>query len=315
MKVVSFIYKTSLLVAILTAGKVQAQVGPTIALPSKSASLDLTTSQKKGLLLPRVNLQSLTDKATIANGQPATGLWLYNTNKALPDTSGFYTWTGSTWAVMSGDNLGNHKATQGLGLVGNTVSNDGSATKGLVFDNTGNATFAQQLTVKSFGAVMASDNILSANSAGLIEKVTTTGSAFVTADAFARKASFTLNNIASGDSSTITANTMRTPTYMVVVTTSNGCGRVGIGVFMVSNNTVSFMGGQARSSYYTVTVVAGYNGSRVRLDTSMPSCTDGNNAGGNAFGFTIMILPGNNIRVINSGSLGFQTYSVTVKET
>ena len=305
-------YKTSLLAVILAAGPAQGQVGPGTASPHKSASLDLTSVIKNGLLLPRVKLLSLTDSATIATGHPAKGLLLYNIGVALPDSVGFYYWAGTGWLKMSGDNLGNHKATQGLAMNDNALSNDGNAAKGLIVDNTGNVTFRQQLSLKGFGAGLSGDNMVSVSPAGLVEKTVTAGGSFVVADNFSRKFSASAN-IASGDSADVTATSVRTPTYMVVVTTGNACGRGGVGVFMISNNTVSFMGGQARNAKYTVTAVPGYNGSRLKIDASMVSCVDG--GGTNQFGFTVMALPGNVIRVINSGSLIYQTYAITVTET
>ncbi|MCE7065887.1 hypothetical protein [Dyadobacter sp. CY326] len=67
--------------------------------PDPSASLEVAGTNK-GLLIPRISLQSLTDNATIPN--PATALLIYNTNAGL-GKAGFYynsgtpanpTWTG-----------------------------------------------------------------------------------------------------------------------------------------------------------------------------------------------------------------------------
>ncbi len=85
-----------------------AQVGVGTASPDKSAALDidvstLSNTNKKGLLLPRVNLLHKTDVTTIS--QPAEGLVVYNlqdsnnggdVNTAVfKDT--FYFWDGTKW--------------------------------------------------------------------------------------------------------------------------------------------------------------------------------------------------------------------------
>ncbi len=85
-----------------------AQVGVGTASPDESAALDIDVSSlpntnKKGLLLPRVNLLHKTDVTTIS--QPAEGLVVYNlqdsnnggdVNTAVfKDT--FYFWDGSKW--------------------------------------------------------------------------------------------------------------------------------------------------------------------------------------------------------------------------
>ncbi|QRR02454.1 C1q-like domain-containing protein [Dyadobacter sandarakinus] len=61
-------------------------VGINTTTPDPSAALHIQSSNS-GLLLPQVNLQSVTDKTTIP--APAPGLLIYNTNPAL-DGAGFY---------------------------------------------------------------------------------------------------------------------------------------------------------------------------------------------------------------------------------
>ncbi len=68
--------------------KVNAQnVGINTAVPEPSAALEIK-STNKGLLIPRVSLQSAADNTTIAN--PATSLLVYNTNAAMPDGTGYF---------------------------------------------------------------------------------------------------------------------------------------------------------------------------------------------------------------------------------
>jgi len=54
---------------------------------------------------------------------------------------------GSTNITIPGDNLGNHTATQNIKMVTFALNNDGVDGKGLTFETTGNAVFAQDVTV------------------------------------------------------------------------------------------------------------------------------------------------------------------------
>ncbi|MCF0051746.1 hypothetical protein LXM25_16890 [Dyadobacter sp. LJ53] len=60
--------------------------------PNPSAALDIHATNK-GVLLPRVFLQSTTDAGAVAN--PEHGLLIFNTNPGLPDKTGFYYNTGT----------------------------------------------------------------------------------------------------------------------------------------------------------------------------------------------------------------------------
>jgi hypothetical protein len=75
-------------------------VGINTTNPDPSASLEVAGTNK-GLLIPRVSLQSLNDKATIPN--PATALLVYNTNAGLGKV-GFYYNSGTAaspaWSLM-----------------------------------------------------------------------------------------------------------------------------------------------------------------------------------------------------------------------
>ena len=71
-----------------------AQIGIGTETPHKSAILDIK-SPNSGVLIPRVTLTSGTDRASIANGNPANGLLVYNTGAdANFAGSGFYYWNG-----------------------------------------------------------------------------------------------------------------------------------------------------------------------------------------------------------------------------
>jgi trimeric autotransporter adhesin len=76
----------------------QQNVGIGTNTPNASSLLELKSSNK-GLLVPRVNLISETDIATIVN--PATSLFIYNTNNSLPDGEGHYFWNGTKWSKFA----------------------------------------------------------------------------------------------------------------------------------------------------------------------------------------------------------------------
>ncbi|MCE7069430.1 hypothetical protein LZG74_03905 [Dyadobacter sp. CY327] len=77
-------------------------VGINTTQPDASAALDITGTDK-GLLIPRVSLQSLTDNTTVSN--PATALLVYNTNAGLGKV-GFYYNSGTpanpAWSLING---------------------------------------------------------------------------------------------------------------------------------------------------------------------------------------------------------------------
>ncbi|TYZ11405.1 hypothetical protein FY528_06835 [Hymenobacter lutimineralis] len=107
-------------------------VGIGTTTPDASALLELSTTTK-GLLLPRL---TQTQRTAIQN--PAPGLLIYQTD----ETPGLYLYGGSSWSLLpnttqtTGDNLGNHTATQNLNLadkvlVGQNSTTDAVGTSGL----------------------------------------------------------------------------------------------------------------------------------------------------------------------------------------
>lgn len=74
-------------------GLAQMAINQTGNNPDTSAMLEITHA-KKGILIPRINLTSLTDATTIP--LPATSLLVYNTNAALAPGVGFYFNSGTT---------------------------------------------------------------------------------------------------------------------------------------------------------------------------------------------------------------------------
>ncbi len=72
--------------------------------PNPSAMLDLSSTDK-GVLIPRVALNSTTDNTTIQN--PATSLIVYNTQLVNNVNPGFYYWDGLKWVPLGFTNTGN----------------------------------------------------------------------------------------------------------------------------------------------------------------------------------------------------------------
>jgi hypothetical protein len=88
--------------------------------PAASAMLDIQSSDK-GLLIPQVNLTSLSDAVTIA--APANSLLVYNTNPALPEGKGYYYNAGSS-TVPSWTRLASGAAWKPAGNAGTVPGTD-----------------------------------------------------------------------------------------------------------------------------------------------------------------------------------------------
>ncbi len=83
---------------------IKSQIVPNVGIntltPDPSAGLDINFNNK-GLLIPRVALQSNTDVNTIPS--PATALLVYNTNPLMTNGDvGFYFWNGTQWQTAVG---------------------------------------------------------------------------------------------------------------------------------------------------------------------------------------------------------------------
>ncbi|MCE6991760.1 complement C1q domain-containing protein [Dyadobacter sp. CY323] len=79
-------------------------VGINTTTPHASAALDIRSPNglNKGVMLPNVDLQSLSDKTTIPS--PAVGLLIWNSNSSLTGGIGVYQWNGAavgTWKNIS----------------------------------------------------------------------------------------------------------------------------------------------------------------------------------------------------------------------
>lgn len=77
-------------------------VGIGTVTPDASAILDITATNK-GLLGPRVALNSITDETTIPS--PADGLLVYNTGAGALDFVGYVFWNGSEWRALNNGSL------------------------------------------------------------------------------------------------------------------------------------------------------------------------------------------------------------------
>ena len=117
-----------------------------------SAILDLK-STNQGVLVPR-----LTQTQRTAIAAPATGLMVYQTDTP----AGFYFYNGTAWTTLggaSGDNLGNHTATQALNMNSNAITGatnitaTGTATLGGNTYPTNTGTSGQVLTTNGAGAL------------------------------------------------------------------------------------------------------------------------------------------------------------------
>jgi hypothetical protein len=90
----------------------QVSINTTGANPSSSAMLDISSSNK-GLLIPRVALQSTADNTTIP--YPATSLLVYNTNAGILGGTGFFYNKGTTvaphWVSLMSLALPHYEAT------------------------------------------------------------------------------------------------------------------------------------------------------------------------------------------------------------
>jgi len=121
--------------------------------PDASAMLDVK-STTMGLLIPR-----MTEAKKNAIALPATGLLVFQTN----GTTGFYYNKGTPvspdWVILTGDNLGDHTATENIKLSGKWLSNDGGD-EGIFVTTDGNVGIGTTSTSEKLevnGKVRASD--------------------------------------------------------------------------------------------------------------------------------------------------------------
>src|SRR5699024_8631974 len=94
----SFIYFT----------KMSGQVGIGTELPDASSQLEVV-AEDRGILIPRVALESTTDQITISNGN-INSLLVFNTENQSDSTAGYYYWYIDRWRRI-GDSSASFKET------------------------------------------------------------------------------------------------------------------------------------------------------------------------------------------------------------
>ena len=142
-----------------------AQTGIGTTAPNPKAALDITAADK-GLLIPRMDSAA---RAAIAAPLP-DGLMVFQTD----GRQGFWYAVGGTWRYLpdkttSGDNLGNHAATQALNLGAHPLVGNGG-TSGLTVSNTGRVGIgvaATQALDVSGGLLVRANNAISTQGAYL----------------------------------------------------------------------------------------------------------------------------------------------------
>ena len=103
-----------------------------------------------GVLIPRVTLTGTTDATTISSA--TTSELVYNSATTSDVTPGYYYWNGASWERLlnngdvSGDDLGDHIATENVQLTDFYLSNDGD-NEGISLDDSGNATFSDNAAI------------------------------------------------------------------------------------------------------------------------------------------------------------------------
>jgi hypothetical protein len=160
-------HKIYLLLAIMlisiTATQAQTNVGVNTNTPDASAALDVT-STTQGMLVPRM---TATQRGLISS--PATGLLVYQTDAP----AGFYFYNGTAWTTLSsggsGDNLGNHTATQDLNMGGNSITGANNITA------TGTATLGGNAYPTTTGT---NGQVLKTNGAGTLSWGSSGGNSF-----------------------------------------------------------------------------------------------------------------------------------------
>lgn len=92
--------KLFLLCTLFMCNLIFAQVGIGTTNPNASSQLDIN-SNDKGILIPQVELTSLTDTTTITNGN-VDSLLIYNIDSS-PISAGYYYWSNATWNRLMTD--------------------------------------------------------------------------------------------------------------------------------------------------------------------------------------------------------------------
>ena len=108
-KKTTYVISTMLLMTLLFTMPVKAQVkigGDPATPPNGSAVLELATTEKYGLLLPKLSLDSTRDASVLAGNAHVAGMLIYNTNATNTGTNdvspGVYYNDGTKWVPANG---------------------------------------------------------------------------------------------------------------------------------------------------------------------------------------------------------------------
>ncbi len=164
MKLRIYTFAIILFAGIFTA-HAQNNVGINTNTPDASAALDIS-STSQGVLVPRMTKAQRDIIAT-----PATGLLVYQTDN-IP---GFYFFNGTMWTSLSGggsgDNLGNHTATQALNMGNNNITSANTITT--------NTLNIKEISVGSTGSTGSMNLISLVNSNATSSEIDATGKTFI----------------------------------------------------------------------------------------------------------------------------------------
>jgi len=107
-----------------------------------------TASTADALALTPVQVKTMLNLNNVDNTSDVTKNVFTATKFTTPVTLNGISFDGSTNITIPGDNMGNHTATQNIKTVTYAINSDGLDSKGLSFETSGNATFAQDVTVR-----------------------------------------------------------------------------------------------------------------------------------------------------------------------
>ena len=231
-------------------------VGINTSTPDASAVLDIV-STNKGILVPRIALNSNTDKTIINN--PATGLLIFNTGLSTLTYVGYVYWNGSEWRSFNGLSL----ASGTVGVINcNAVSiTPSSYTTGTAYSGTMNVPYtggnggiypAQSIgPVNGLTATLSSGNF--AMGAGTLSYVIS-GTPTVTSPT---TTTFSINIGGKNCNATIGAGATLVPGELVYYKTNLDANTSNVWLSAYAND-LPVIGGKIRlDAYFNVSSVAG----------------------------------------------------------
>jgi len=190
------------------------------------------------LLKPTVLTTTSVNTLTVQGLQPGAG----TDNVLVADANGVLKWM--TRDQFGGDNLGNHTAMENLVMSAKDITGAGTV-------NTVNANVSAKTTTAKAQITKGTDGV--APVAGYVATAADP-SGNVVWRVQPIRASYTTGNIKSGESKTITlTSNPKVANYTVV--SYNSCYRTAIASFIASDDTLAFLGGQARDKLFQATIM------------------------------------------------------------